>query len=123
MEALDGREPGGEAGGTFDVLVGRGGLIVLGAEQERPGRDSSVLVSRERSDPKCLEDRGNPVRADRIEIVGDDQVFGLILEAIEAVGEFLVEQPAESKVDRLDDHLDHAALGRPERATDCPAGT
>ena len=123
VETLDGREPGGEAGGAFDVLVGRRGLIVLGAEQKRPGRDPSVLVSRERGDPKCLEDGRNPVWADRIEVVGDDQVFGLILEAIEAVREFLVEEPAESKVDRLDDHLDHAALGRQQRATGFPAGT
>ena len=115
VEALDGGEAGGEAGGTFDVLVGRSGLIVLGAEQEGAGRDFSVLVSRERRDAKRLEGGGNAVRADRIEIVGDDQVFGLILEAIEAVRELLVEEPAESKVDGLDDHLDHAALGGQER--------
>ena len=123
MEALDGREPCVEAGGTFDVLVSRGGLIVLGAEQKRAGRDPSVFVGGERRDPKGLESGGNSVRADRIEIVGDDQVFGLVLEAIEAVRELLVEEPAESKVDRLDDHLDHAALGRQAAATGCPAET
>ena len=53
--------------------------------------------------------------ADRIEIVGDDQVFGLVLKPVETMREFLVEQPPKSEVDRLDDHLDQVALGRQER--------
>ena len=114
VKALDGGEAGGEAGGALDVLVGRGGLIVFGAEQEGAGRDFSVFVRRECGDAKRFEGGGNAVGADRIEVVGDDQVFGLILKAIKAVREFLIEEATEPKVDGLDDHLDHSALGSQE---------
>ena len=53
--------------------------------------------------------------ADRVEIVGDDQVFGLVLKPIETMRELLVEQPAKSEVDRFHDHLDQVALRRQER--------
>ena len=115
VKPLDRRQAGVEGRCTRQVLVGRGGRIVLGAEQEAPGRDSAVLVGRQRGHPQGLERRGDPVGADRIEIVGDDQVFGLVLEPIEAMRELLVEQPAKPEVDRLDDHLDHVALRRQER--------
>ena len=49
-----------------------------------------------------------------LEIIGDDQIFRLVLKPVEPVREFLVEQPAKAEVDRLDDHLDQVALGRQE---------
>ena len=123
VKTLDGRQSGREAGGPFQILVSRCGLIVFGAEQKCPGRDSSVLVSREGRHSQRLEYGRDPVRADRIEIVGDDQVFGLILESVKAMSQLLIEESAEPKVDGLDDHLDHAPLCRKQRRRGCPAGT
>ena len=55
------------------------------------------------------------MRADRVEIVGDDQVFGLVLKPVESMRELLVEQTSKSQVDRLDDDRDQMALGRQKR--------
>ena len=115
VKPFDRRQSGVEAGSSRHVLVTRGGRIVLRAQQERSGRDPPVLVSRQRGHPQRLERRRDPVGADRIEIVRDDQVLGLVLEPIEAMRQLLIEEPSKSEVDRLHDHLDHAALGRQER--------
>ncbi len=51
------------------------------------------------------------MRADRVEIIGDDQVFGLILKPIETMRELLGKQAAKPQVDCFDDHLDQVPLG------------
>ena len=115
VKPLDRRQASVEGGCSRQVLVGGGGRIVLGAEQECAGRDSPVLVGRERGHPQGLERRRDAVGANRIEIVGDDQVFGLVLKPVETMRELLVEQPPKSEVDRLHDHLDQVPLRRQER--------
>ena len=115
MKSLDRRQASVEGGRSRQVFVSRGGRIVLGAEQKRSGRDAPVLVRRQRGHPQGLERGRDAVGADRVEIIGDDQVFGLVLKPVESMREFLVEQPAKPEVDRLHDHLDQVALGRQER--------
>ena len=74
-----------EGGSAGHVLVAWGGRIVLRAQEKRPGRDPAVLVSRQRGHTQGLERSRDPEGADRVEIVGDDQVLSLILEPIDAM--------------------------------------
>ena len=83
MEALDGGQPRVEARapeGVGPMWIGR---VVRGAKQEHAGGDPAVLVGRQGGDPQGLEHRGDAIGADGVQEVGDDQVFGDVLESLE----------------------------------------
>jgi hypothetical protein len=115
VKPLDRGQAGREGGRARQVFVSRRGRVVLGAEQECSGRDSPVFVCGESGHAQSLERRGYAVGANGIQVVGDDKVFGLVLKSVEATGEFRVEEPPKTEVDRLHDDLDQVALGRQER--------
>ena len=115
METLDGREPGVEPRGSLGIDSLGVRRVAIASQQERPRRDAPVLVSGQRGHPQRLERGGNAIRADRLEKVGDDQVFSQVLKTLQAIGEILVEEPAKSSVKGLNNNLDHPPLQRQER--------
>jgi hypothetical protein len=115
VEPLDCRQPCIEIRRAFPILAVRRGRIVLRAQEQRPHRDPPVLVGRQRRHPQRLQRRGDAIGADRCEIIGNDQVLGLIAEPIETMSQLLDEQSAEPQVDRRHDHFDHSPLRRQQR--------
>ncbi len=115
VKSLDRREAGIEGRRSLAILAVRRGRVVGSSQQKRAGRHATVLIRRQRGHSESLERRRYPVVIDRVEIIGDDQVLGQILKAVDPMRQLLVEKSAEAEVDRRHDHLDHSALGGQER--------
>jgi len=115
VEALDRRQSGVEPGrclGVGSIGVRR---VVIRSQQKGPGRDAPVLIGRQGGHPQGFQGGGNAIRAHRAKKVGDDQVFGQVLEPLQAIGDVLVEEPAKPQVQGVNDGFHEPSLERQER--------